>query len=106
MSDSNQNKDIDIPTPSDFPSRFLRALLKSTMLVTVYLVTLILTSVAKGFFPIPVVFLIIYLCIILAAISVVGAFDMYSLNNILTGFAIAYGLLIIDPNNFISTNIL
>lgn len=89
---------------NDFSARFLRALQKTLVIFAMFIVTIFGTMAIKQLFPVPIIFIIVYVCLLFIVIAFAGAIDSYILSNILTGFAVAFGMLIINPKNLISLN--
>ena len=100
---STQEQKVNTPDPNDFASNLIRSAKKPLLMIFVYLGTMFSASLVNIFFPVPIIFIILYLLIIVLVLSVVGVIDSYTQSNILTGFGVAFGLLLIDPKNFISS---
>ena len=96
----SEEKKPDIPEANDAPARFLRSLKRSSTIAAVFLITLFGTNLIKTVFPVPIMFYILYICLVLVVLSIIGMLDSYTMSNIFTGFSIAFGMMIINPGNF------
>jgi predicted membrane-bound spermidine synthase len=96
------NEKVDTPVENDWIINYKNSVLKVSTIVVAYLLVLVLTKlVHRTFEGASLVFPFLYLVICIGVISGVGLFDQYAVSNIITGLSVAFGILLVDPQNFI-----